>query len=320
MSETGSISRRDFLKLSAAATGALLLSRSSPDFGEVLREKELSVGALRVNMIEGENKLEHGLRVLAQMEKALREEPLDFLITPEYSFELTHGPEKNYERRPLAIQKNSTGFSVDTLKSSSAARIIVENSQSLAKSHKTCLFLSSFSDSVGHTIAIFINKNGCITGVKEKFFPPDGKFEITRGSKTLKVLPMICGEVWEKSELNPFRAIPPNWVREGAPYDIFAHTISQRDLDFNKLAALVQKTKIPEDSQLTNNEKWQRDCFKGYYGEYLQFLQPNAPILISDIGMAGCFKQDLSPFNNYHDRGEYVVAKLDVSQFSPTDK
>lgn len=330
--ESKPLSRRDFLKVAGAYIGsaALLgLRRSTPEPSEILRQNELSIGALRVESIHDQDKdgLKYGIRILKQVETALQSTPLDLLITPEYSFNLRQGPEKKYEPRPLVIQTNGTDFTVDTLKSSSATRIIVENAQSLAKTHRANLFLSSFNDpsnEFSQTIALFINKEGEISGIKRKMCPPEGKLEIVRGDKTLKILPMICGDVWSKTQEDPSlherKVTPPNWVKENAPYDIFVHTINQRDFDINKLAAIIQGNKISDYSQLTNNEQWQRETFNFYYGEYLKYLSPNAPILLSDAGMAGCFSQDLRPIDKYYDMGGFVVAKFDISQQNQSQK
>lgn len=332
MPETGgTLSRRDFLKLAGAAVGSAVLAtvfkRDAREPGETLKQNELSIGALRVESIQGEDGLKRGIRILNQLETALQSTRLDLLITPEYSFSLNQGPEAKFEPRPLVIQQNGTEFTVDKLKSSGAAKIIVENAQSLAKDHKTNLFLSSFydpSNPISRTTALFINSRGEITGVKRKGLPPDGRFEIQRGGQTLKILPLICGEAWEKTEQDSsgggFKAIPPEWVAKNAPYDILVHSIAQGDLDFDKLAAIAQKSEIPNDSRLTNNEQWQRDTFHSYYDEYLHFLRPNAPMLISDLGMAACLNQDLSPISKYYDIDKFVVAKFDVSQQNQPQK
>lgn len=328
----GPLSRRDFLKLSGAALGgaglALLgLRGSTSEPGEILRQNELSVGALRVKGIHDEDGLKRGIRILKQVETALQSTPLDLLITPEYSFSLSQGQEMNYEPRPLAIQTNGTKFTVDTLRSSGAARLIVENAQSLAKSHKANLFLSSFydySNEGAHTTAVFINKEGEITGIKKKGYPPEGKLEIVRGNRTLKILPMICADVWEKTQEDPSshesKVIPSDWVIKNAPWDIFVHTIGQRDLDFNKLVAIIQGNKISDYSRLINNEEWQRETFNFYYGEYFKYLSPNAPILVADGEMAACFNKDLKPIDKYYDMGEFVVAKFDITQQNQAQK
>lgn len=330
MSETPNLSRRDFLKdvgVGTAALALLSLRRSIPEAGEILRQNELSIGALRVEGIQGEDGLRRGIRILNQIETALQSTPLDLLITPEYSFSLNQNSEAKFEPRPLVIQQDDTEFAVDKLKSSGAAKIIVENAQSLAKDHNANLFLSSFydpSNPISHTTALFINSRGEIAGVKKKGLPPDGKFEIQRNGQSLKILPLICGEAWEETEQDSsgggFKAIPPEWVAKNAPYDILVHSIAQGDLDFDKLAAIAQKSEIPNDSRLTNNEQWQRETFRSYYEEYLRFLRSNAPILISDLGMAACLNQDLSPISKYYDMGGFVVAKFDISQQNQSQK
>lgn len=308
-------------------TAALLSKsvRTVSEAGESLREKEISLAALRVEKIPDENSIKQALRIIKQLETVLRSEPIDLAITPEYSFDLHYGQERNYEPMPLVVHQIKDGFAIDPLRSHNAAKIIVENAQSLAKSYKANLFLATFYDPSGNesanTSALYINNEGKITGVKRKFLPPEGKFEVVRGNQILKVLPMICGEVWKNRDnipgTNDFRAIPPDWVKENAPYDIFAHAMSQADVDFNSLAALVEQTPLPKDHYFPS-EAWLRDAFGNYYGEYLKFLKPNAPILIADWGIAATFNKDLTPIKRYQDHGEYVVAKLDVSKLAST--
>lgn len=319
-SEAGPISRRDFLKLSAAGLAALVLRGSIPETGEILKKNEIALAALRVENRPSESDLEKAVRILEQAERALRTEPLDLLITPEYSFNLHYGQDRNFEPMPLIIRQDGAEFTVDRLKSHNAARIILEMGQSLAKDYRTNLILATFydpTDKIAHTTAVFINSMGEIGGLKRKnSLPPVGKFEIKRGGQTFKILPMICGEVWDKRIKDPvtsdFKSIPPDWVKENAPWDIFAHCMAQGDLDFDKLAAIVQGEPIPKDSRFTGNEQWQKNVFNSYYGEYLPYLNPDSPILITDVNMAGCFNPSLTALNNYQDQGEYITAKFKV--------
>jgi hypothetical protein len=161
-------------------------------------------------------------------------------------------------------------------------------------------------------MAVFIDKNGEITGVKRKFLPQNGKFEITQGEKTLKILPLLCGEAWR--EMKDDKSIPPKWVKKNAPYDVLIHSLRQGDLNFDDLATFVQKRGEGLSQSAKSREGWQKDTFNVYYSEYFKFLKPNAPILVSDVDMAGCFNQDLSPIKGYSDNKDYILAKIDTSQ------
>jgi len=321
MTETPSLSRRDFLKLSAAGLAILALRGSAPEIGEVLKQNEIALAALRVENQPDEDRLKRSIRILGQIERTLRTEPLDLIITPEYSFDLHYGQDRNFEPMPLVIEQKGSEFAVNQLKSHNAARIVLEMGQSLAKDYKTNLLLATFNDSGSKTYpttSIFINTEGKIVGLKRKDnLPPIGKFEIKRGSQTYKILPMICGEVWNKRVEDPvtsnFKTIPPDWVKENAPWDIFAHSMAQGDLDFDKLNAITQNNPISEDS-LPHDESWLRNTFNSYYEEYLPYLKSDSLILVADWNMAGCFNKNLTRIENYRDQGEYIVTQYNNFQ------
>lgn len=319
---TEPLSRRDFLKIAAATVagvaGASVGRKAIVDWigKEQLSENSIKLSALRTEKIQGEDSIGQSLRVLREIEKSLKSEHLDLVITPEFSFETRWGREKDYEGMPLILkQVEEKRFVVDEINSHGAPKIIIENATSLAKEHKSNLLLATFFDPQGpeKTSAVFINSQGLITGLKRKFQPPLGAFEIDCGKTTLKVLPVICGEAWGGQNVPP--SYKDTWVGEGAPFDILTHSLAQADVDFNGLAKLVYgKSSIDESKLYGQDEKWLEGAFNDYYCGYLPFLKPNAPIIIADWGIAAAFDKSLGAVREYKDERNYVVAKTPLYQ------
>lgn len=315
------ISRRDFLK----AAGIAVLAGTAlaqPTTRRLLRSNELlsrnvvRLGALRTSLIQGEEETSKSLRVLNEVGKALNSEHLDLLITPEYSFH-THWS-VNDEGMPLTLnQVNENVFEIDKPQTDEFTQFVVEEGVKMAKHYRSNLLLSTFYDleGKGKTSAIFINSDGIITGLKRKFEPPVGSFNINRGQHSLKILPLICGEVWEKRTNDPitddWQSVPPQWVRDGAPFDILTHSLSQADVDFNGLVKFVQgEVGVPDDELYQIDRVLLEGAFKDYYGEYLQYLKPNAPIILADVSMAGAFNANLEEMKNFSDSGNYVAVEI----------
>lgn len=312
--------RREFIKRLGTGGAALLAIRYGL-LKEQPSKNSVKLGALRTSWIRDEGELSHSLRVLREVEKALNSEHLDLLITPEYSFH-THW-NVNGEGMPLKLsQIDENVFETDKSQTDEFTQFVVEEGIRMAKRYRSNLLLSTFYDydskGDGTTSAIFVNSDGIITGLKRKFEPPVGSFNINHGQHSLKILPLICGEAWETMKddtiTGDWQSVPPQWVKDGAPFDILCHSLSQGDVDFNGMVKLVQgEVGIPDNELYNTDRTWLESAFTSYYGGYFQYLRPNAPIIISDISMAGAFNETLEEMKNFSDSGNYVAVEIPVN-------
>jgi len=199
---------------------------------------------------------------------------------------------------------------------------LLANARLLAAQHQSSLFLGTFyelgtQDNKYYNTLLHIDPNGQIVGIKRKLYPPEGNFTIqTRSGIPLRVLPLICGEAWwdiVTDQAGERKIKVPDWVKQGArktPYDMLTHSLAQGDLDFDRLAQTTQGSEKVEGGKAI---EWLKSTFGFYYGEYLPYLKPHAPIIVSDWGReAGVFTGDLQPLKNYIIKPDYTLVKFDA--------
>lgn len=296
------LTRRQFLGTLAALLSALAL-RSS----EMPLEYQLSLTSLRIDRRRYLNDEERGYGILTQLGEFLKKEPVNLVVMPEGSFEMY---DEEVNPLPLVIEEISGGQRIHE-STHPVCKHIIEEARSIATRRKCHLLLGTFyeiglKDNQYRSTLLHIDSSGEIVGIKRKFYPPVGSFtiEVARGV-SLKILPLICGEAWREKEV-------PWWVRQNGPYDILTHSLSQGDVDFDQLSALVQGLLSPEPIRLEERKRL-KDAFYEYYGKYLPYLKPRAPIVVSDWGMSGIFTKDLKPLENYTDVHNYTLVKQTIS-------
>jgi hypothetical protein len=218
---------------------------------------------------------------------------------------------------------------------------ILSELQRLAKENQTTIFAGSFNEAIDEEKAptkyvmkgqrntlLHINPEGKIIGVKRKSQAPEGSFVIKKGSNEYKVLPLICAEIdfnyeldspgiydAEKSRLtgqNVYHEIIPEWIKQGAPYDIMIHPQRLGDVNFNTLAEYTQNSQMPKGNSFETPEKtlkWLQTAYDEYYDPYSPFLKDKAPIVTADLGIASVFKKGQKPLERYSATTTYTRAE-----------
>lgn len=226
---------------------------------ERLSPKEFSIAAVSTppELLQIDDEIQVGYEFLWSIGKVLKDESVNLVVTPERSFEmLREGYYKRGAQFPpekLLLTKEEKDFSVHQ-GSSDIVIDIVSQAQELAKKYRCDLFLATFyeigmEDGKYYPTLLRINPEGKIVGRKRKFQPPEGSFTLKIGQRELRVLPLICGEALRKvkdSQTGEGKIVVPDWVKDGAPYDILTHSLAEEDLDFTKLASFIQRTQQRE--------------------------------------------------------------------------
>lgn len=334
LGETARPSRRTVLKGAVALGASIALSQAlGPGVAHIEpRAKEAesrfrgeaSFGAIKgLNRRSAKDKnnyeQERAIHALDSIVELFKNNHADVVLTPEFSF--------NVPGHPLVLKKRGDEYDVDPA-TDPLQKDIIEKLKALAVANKANIFAATFNEKVeGHkgedNTLLHINSEGAIVGLKRKTFPPEGDFFVRRGEKQYKVLPIICGEMWLGAVLNEektfspentegenvYDKVIPEWIKQGAPYDILLHPQWQADVDFGQLASVVQEdpstTSVP--AEVIGQRK---DAFRTYYYEYFPYLKEGAPIVTGDMGIAAVLGSDLKPMKDYNDTQAYSQAKI----------
>lgn len=311
------LDRRGFLRLCFGVFAGALIGYPppKPETKENPADQEITIAVLnaQTQKIRGQG-VATGDIFCRQIEKALvtANQPVNLVLTPEHSFETYTGRGQDYEPERLKLDIIDGCFEVNKRTNQHTAEIILRL-QGIARYHHCPIFAATFYEYENGVEEYFstmlhISSEGKIVGRKRKLFPPEGLFTIKRGAREFKILPLICGEIWRENDENGFSVIP-EWVREGAPYDIMLHSLHQGDLNLGKLMASVQD----KNSELTTEEgRWTRDCFDQYYRNYLLCLKPGGALVAADWNGSGIFNQDLSPIKKIYSIGTTTIATIPI--------
>jgi len=309
--------RRKFLK--NAGAGLFGLSPLAPKPPEKPLEHQLRLASLRITPeYTTEDEAKQGYAVLNLIRGLLAKERVNLVVTPEFSFHPYHS-----DSFRIMLDKKWGRWKLNPSSSATQKHIIL-NARLLAAQHRSSLLLSTFPetgvDGKYYNTMLHIDANGDIIGVNRKFHPPMGDFTIRDAlGKSFRVLPLICGEAWRETksdtETGQNYALPPPWVKKGAPYDILAHSLSQGDLNFNELVGFTQQS-LPANFTPTFGIDSLRSAFSTYYREYMPYLRRGAPIVAADWSTAGVMNGDLQPFENLKETATYTLLNWKVPPVS----
>lgn len=238
--------------------------------------------------------------VLDRIELLFRkEEHIDFVLTPEYSFYDINRPLRIKKERDRYIMHDTNDF----------IREKVDRASNLACKYNSNLFLGTFAeiDEKGgrYNTLLQIGPEGKIRAKKRKsyFLEDEYKFK-AKNKKTYRVLPLICSDLFEEK-------IRKEMMGSKEKYDILAYT-ANLGVKFSNLSkylqGLLDRQQIDENSVESEIRN-----FKEYFGKYNENILNKGKIVISDGAwkdLGAILKSDLNPFPYYQSKKEYVLTRL----------
>lgn len=288
---------------------------------ESAKEKESFKGELSFGLVKGFTDGGNGNEriIIDRIKDLLANHQVSAVMTAEYAF-FPPGHENGF----IELQEKDGKYFPTSISTPEYAQYLNEL-QDLAKQHKTDIFAATFKERTIENLPIdpfgkpvyndtmfHIDKNGEIVGIARKGLVTKGDWTIEQNGQKFNTLPIICQDIATETYPGGKPGYPKSKVPKSITdeYDALLHPQRLRDVPVEALTDMYQGN----DSEAAKDYAVHKDHLEfmvnNSYSDYSKVLKTGAPIVTTDVGMAGAFTTDGKPFNEYQNKKDYSVIKI----------
>lgn len=289
---------------------------------EPAKEKEQFKGELSFGLIKGFTDGGNGAEriIIDRIKDLLANHPVSAVMTAEYAF-FPPGHLNGF----IELQEKDGKYSATSVSTPEYAQYLNEL-QDLAKQYKTDIFAATFKeraleetpiDQYGKPVyndtMLHIDKNGEIVGIARKGLDTRGNWIIKQDGQEFNTLPIICQDIATETYPNPARSgypkakVPSSIQGE---HDVLLHPQRLKDVPVEALTDMYQGIDSQAAKDYAPHKEHIEFMVNNSYSDYSRVLKAGAPIVTTDVGMAGAFTTDGKPFNEYQNKKDFSVVKI----------
>ncbi len=300
-----------------------LEKQSNQQLKSEVKETEKFTGDLSFGLVKGFTDGGNGNEkiIIDRIKDLLENHPVSAVMTAEYAF-FPPGDINGF----IQLQEKNGKYEVDSVSTPEYGNYL-NQLQDLAKKHQTDIFAATFKERSLEEVPIdqygmpqyqdtmlHIDKNGEIIGIARKGLDTRGDWTIQQNGHTFQTLPLICQDIATETYPNPER---PGYPKakvpaslEGKTYDVLLHPQRLKDVPVEALTDMNQGV----DSQTARDYATYKEHIQfmvdNSYSDYFRVLKEGAPIVTTDVNMAGAFTTDGKPFNEYENKKDYSIVQI----------